>query len=119
MYQPQHIIPVQSIQPSQAATAPLGYQPVHTGLGQPAYQLPLTQQLLQPVPVPTLPDLTTDSEREFTDLKMALDNLLGPHTELSEHYNMTYSTSLPSSPSALQCSDASPAAPVWPTPSAG
>lgn len=35
---------------------------------------------------PALPKLVTDSEREFTDLKMALDNLLNPHTELSEHY---------------------------------
>ena len=40
----------------------------------------------QPVPVPSLPDLVSDSEREFAELKMALDSLLGPHAELSEHY---------------------------------
>lgn len=40
----------------------------------------------QPVPVPELPKLVHDSEREFADLKMALDHLLNPHTELSEHY---------------------------------
>lgn len=41
---------------------------------------------LQPVPIPALPKLVNDSEREFTDLKMALDHLLNPHVELSEHY---------------------------------
>ncbi|XP_026112361.1 uncharacterized protein LOC113091129 [Carassius auratus] len=52
----------------------------------PVYQpLPVTPQL-QPVPIPALPKLVNDSEREFTDLKMALDNLLNPHTELTEHY---------------------------------
>ncbi|TWW67283.1 hypothetical protein D4764_02G0003240 [Takifugu flavidus] len=40
----------------------------------------------QPVPVPRLPKLEHDSEREFTDLKMALDYLLGPHPQLSEYY---------------------------------
>lgn len=44
------------------------------------------QPLRQPVPVPELPKLVHDSEREFADLKMALDHLLNPHTELSEHY---------------------------------
>ncbi|XP_048056054.1 uncharacterized protein LOC125274030 [Megalobrama amblycephala] len=52
----------------------------------PVYQ-PIPAALpLQPVPIPTLPKLVNDSEREFTDLKMALDNLLNPHTELTEHY---------------------------------
>ncbi|RXN05505.1 hypothetical protein ROHU_012663 [Labeo rohita] len=41
---------------------------------------------LQPVPIPALPKLVNDSEREFTDLKMDLDNLLNPHTEFTEHY---------------------------------
>ena len=40
----------------------------------------------QPVPVPSLPDLVSDSEREFAELKMAMDELLNTHTELSEHY---------------------------------
>ena len=40
----------------------------------------------QPVPVPALPNLVNDSEREFPDLKMALDYLLNSHAELSEHY---------------------------------
>ncbi|KAI3368656.1 hypothetical protein L3Q82_025667 [Scortum barcoo] len=50
-------------------------------------QVPYTvQSPRQPVPVPELPKLVHDSEREFADLKMALDHLLNPHTELSEHY---------------------------------
>lgn len=40
----------------------------------------------QPVRVPELPKLVCDTERKFTDLKMWLDHLLCPHTELSEHY---------------------------------
>ncbi len=52
----------------------------------PVYQpMPVTPPL-QPVPIPALPKLVNDSEREFTDLKMALDNLLNPHTELTKHY---------------------------------
>ena len=38
------------------------------------------------MPVPALPNLVNDSEREFPDLKMALDYLLNSHAELSEHY---------------------------------
>lgn len=57
---------------------------------QPQYTMPQSpysfQPPKQPVPVPELPKLLHNSEREFTDLKMPLDNLLGPHTELSEHY---------------------------------
>lgn len=41
---------------------------------------------MQSVPVPTLPKLMNDSERESTDLKMALAHLLNTHAELSEHY---------------------------------
>ncbi|XP_049330100.1 uncharacterized protein LOC111189521 [Astyanax mexicanus] len=44
------------------------------------------QPWTQPVPVPKLPKLEHDSEREFTDLKMALDCLLNPHPELTEYY---------------------------------
>lgn len=44
------------------------------------------QPWTQPVPVPKLPKLEHDSEREFTDLKMALDCLLSPHPELTEYY---------------------------------
>lgn len=36
--------------------------------------------------MPSFSNLVHDSEREFTDLKMGLDYLLNPHTELSEHY---------------------------------
>lgn len=47
-------------------------------------QSPYSLQLpRQPVPVPELPKLVCDSEREFTDLKMAFDHLLGTHIELS------------------------------------
>ncbi|KAL1268380.1 hypothetical protein QQF64_033743 [Cirrhinus molitorella] len=74
--------------------------PIHT-LAQPWYPSPVVHQPppplpvyqsmpvtppLQPVPIPALPKLVNDSKREFTDLKMALDNLLNPHTELTEHY---------------------------------
>lgn len=37
-------------------------------------------------PVPSLPKLVNDNEREFTDLKITLDNLLNPHTELTDHH---------------------------------
>ncbi|XP_057679968.1 uncharacterized protein LOC130908509 isoform X2 [Corythoichthys intestinalis] len=38
------------------------------------------------VPKPKIPNFTTDSEKEFANLKLALDNLLEPHTELTEKY---------------------------------
>ncbi|TWW77362.1 hypothetical protein D4764_12G0007520 [Takifugu flavidus] len=53
---------------------------------------PLIQSAGSHAPVPLgrgierLPKLEHDSEREFTDLKMALDYLLGPHPQLSEYY---------------------------------
>lgn len=55
---------------------------------QPMFQSFITAPslIMQPVPIPALPKLINDSEREFTDLKMALDHLLNPHAELSEHY---------------------------------
>ena len=33
------------------------------------------------------PKLINDSKREFTDLKMAWDHFMSPHTEQSEHHN--------------------------------
>lgn len=47
--------------------------------------MPVTP-LLQPIPIPTLHKLVNDSEREFTDLKMGLDNIPNPDTEVTEHY---------------------------------
>lgn len=38
------------------------------------------------MPKPQIPDFSTDSEREFSNLKLALDNLLEPHVELTEKY---------------------------------
>lgn len=35
---------------------------------------------------PQIPDLTADSEREFANLKLALDNLLEPYPVLTEKY---------------------------------
>ncbi|KAJ8290933.1 hypothetical protein GJAV_G00019370 [Gymnothorax javanicus] len=35
---------------------------------------------------PRIPDFTTDSEKAFANLKLALDNLLEPHLELTEKY---------------------------------
>lgn len=69
-----HPPPVASTMPYLASHARPVYQPVPAA------------PPLQPVPVPSLPKLVNDSEREFTDLKIALDNLLNPHTELTEHY---------------------------------
>lgn len=37
-------------------------------------------------PKPSIPDFAVDSERDFANLKLALDNLLDPHPELSEKY---------------------------------
>ncbi|KAI4901563.1 hypothetical protein NFI96_009437 [Prochilodus magdalenae] len=44
------------------------------------------QQSLYSVPKPKIPDFCSDSEKEFANLKLALDNLLEPHPELSEKY---------------------------------
>jgi len=38
------------------------------------------------VPKPKIPDFTSDSEREFANLKLALNNLLEPYPELTEKY---------------------------------
>ena len=38
------------------------------------------------MPKPKIPDFTTDSEKEFANLKLALNNLLEPHSELTENY---------------------------------
>ncbi|XP_014876949.1 uncharacterized protein LOC106939156 [Poecilia latipinna] len=38
------------------------------------------------VPTPKIPDFITDNEREFANLKLALDNLLEPYPDLSEKY---------------------------------
>ncbi len=38
------------------------------------------------MPKPQIPDFTTDSEKEFANLKLALDNLLEPYPELTEKY---------------------------------
>lgn len=37
-------------------------------------------------PKPSIPDFAIDSERDFANLKLALDNLLDSHPELSEKY---------------------------------
>ncbi|KAL7880314.1 hypothetical protein SRHO_G00025680 [Serrasalmus rhombeus] len=44
------------------------------------------QQPLYSVPKPKIPDFCSDSEKDFANLKLALDNLLEPHPELSEKY---------------------------------
>lgn len=38
------------------------------------------------MPKPKIPDFTTDTERKFANLKLALDKLLEPYPELSEKY---------------------------------
>lgn len=74
-------------QPVPALPVQYSIQPQHSLYGSNA-PLPLRQ----PVPVSKLPKLVRDSEREFTDLKMALDHLLSDHTELSEHYKYSVLT---------------------------
>lgn len=44
------------------------------------------QQALHAIPQPKIPDFVNDNEREFANLKLALDNLLEPHMELDEKY---------------------------------
>lgn len=73
---------VQNLHPSPVApTIPNMAAPAH-----PVYQPVLAAPPLQPVLVQSLPKFVNDSEREFTDLKIALDNLLNPQTDLTEHY---------------------------------
>ncbi|XP_041839808.1 uncharacterized protein LOC121638843 [Melanotaenia boesemani] len=79
-FQPQYVPHVQAPSQPTPVIAPGGPQPVF-----PSYA-PAPVTPAQPVPVPALPKLINDSEREFTDLKMALDHLLNSHAELSEHY---------------------------------
>lgn len=62
--------------PSQLPSAPTVALP---GFGTP----PPT---LYGAPKPTIPDFSSDSEREFANLKLALDNLLEPHLGLTEKY---------------------------------
>ncbi|XP_028461679.1 uncharacterized protein LOC114573602 [Perca flavescens] len=82
----------QPLQPSYHLSYPPQYAAAHMQLGSTVSQ-PMVQSFttapplpMQPVPVLALPKLRNNSEREFTDVKMALDHLLNPHAELSEHY---------------------------------
>ncbi|KAL1276312.1 hypothetical protein QQF64_035935 [Cirrhinus molitorella] len=44
----------------------------------------IPQRTLYSPPKPKIPDCTSDSEREFANMKLALDNLLGPYPKLTE-----------------------------------
>lgn len=46
----------------------------------------IPQRTLYSPPKPKIPDFTSDSEKEFANIKLALDNLLEPYPELSEKY---------------------------------
>ncbi len=46
----------------------------------------IPQRMLYSPPKPKIPDFTSDSEREFANMKLALDNLLEPYPELTEKY---------------------------------
>ncbi|KAL1267690.1 hypothetical protein QQF64_033053 [Cirrhinus molitorella] len=46
----------------------------------------ISQRTLYSPPKPKIPDFTSDSEREFANMKLALDNLLEPYPELTEKY---------------------------------
>ncbi|KAL0151615.1 hypothetical protein M9458_051478 [Cirrhinus mrigala] len=84
-----HYAPQSLMQPSVQNRYPLTVAPTMPHMAapaRPAYQLVPPAPLLQPVPVPSLPKLVNDSEREFTDLKIALDSLLNPRTDLTEQY---------------------------------
>ncbi|KAK7912857.1 hypothetical protein WMY93_013068 [Mugilogobius chulae] len=62
--------------------APPSVVPPATAL---AYTAPYEPPLYG-APKPTIPDFSTDSERDFANLKLALDNLLNPYVQLSEKY---------------------------------
>lgn len=51
----------------------------HPAYAAPSIQQPLFQLFSAPPSLPALPKLIHDSDREFTDLKLALDYLLNPH----------------------------------------
>ncbi|KAG1940909.1 mitochondrial import receptor subunit TOM70 [Pimephales promelas] len=53
-------------------------------LKRPEYLVP--HRPLHAAPQPKIPDFVNDNEREFANLKLALDNLLEPHAELDEKY---------------------------------
>ncbi|XP_073766348.1 uncharacterized protein [Danio rerio] len=46
----------------------------------------IPQRALYSPPKPKIPDFTNDSERDFANMKLALDNLLEPYPELTEKY---------------------------------
>ncbi len=80
--QPPHqlLYPQYVATPTQTSLVQMVAQPVFQSISAESF-LPI-----QPVPVLALPKLVNDSEREFTDLKMALNYLQNAHAELSEHY---------------------------------
>ncbi|CAM4638688.1 unnamed protein product [Leuciscus chuanchicus] len=66
------------------ALANTSLQPLSQPLKRPEYLVP--HRPLHAVPQPKIPDFVNDNEREFANLKLALDNLLEPHAELDEKY---------------------------------
>ncbi len=77
---PSSSVPALSI-PALAAPS---LQPISEMLRYPEYLTP--HRSLHAAPRPKIPDFVNDNEREFANLKLALDNLLEPHAELDEKY---------------------------------
>lgn len=66
------------------ALAAPSLQPFSQMWNHPEYLTP--HRPLHAAPQPKIPDFVNDNEREFANLKLALDNLLEPHLELDEKY---------------------------------
>ncbi|XP_026128627.1 uncharacterized protein LOC113109192 [Carassius auratus] len=80
--QTQPRVPVMTLNPPAFDTPSL--QPFNKALNPTEYFVP--QRPLHAAPQPKIPDFVNDNEREFANLKLALDNLLEPHAELDEKY---------------------------------
>lgn len=76
---PSHAVPPQSLPFVPVATSP-------TVQSQLLHNVDVQPRSIYGVPKPKIPDFTTDSEMEFANLKLALNNLLEPYPELTEKY---------------------------------
>lgn len=66
----------------------------------------IPQRTLYSPPKPKIPDFTSDNEREFANMKLALDNLLEPYPELTQknkyHVRLEHLNSISLNPYNLQ-----------------
>ncbi|KAK0139824.1 hypothetical protein N1851_023266 [Merluccius polli] len=81
------VVPPQSLPSAPVVTiSPAAQSQFPTSQTTPPHNFSLQPRSVYGVPKPKIPDFTTDSEREFANLKLALNNLLEPHPELTEKY---------------------------------